>query len=114
MPCHSVCSCCIPAIMSPPPWRIWTPASRSPPTAESGTVTVHAQEPITFGHKLALVPLAAGAPVYKYGEVIGVASADILAGAHVHVHNVESQPAAATSPPPPSTEFPVPPPRGEP
>lgn len=58
---------------------------------ESGTVTVHAQEPIAFGHKLALVPLAPGAPVYKYGEVIGVASADILAGAHVHVHNVESQ-----------------------
>ena len=58
---------------------------------ESGTVTVRAQEPIAFGHKLALVPLAHGAPVYKYGEVIGVASADILAGAHVHVHNVESQ-----------------------
>ena len=58
---------------------------------ESGTVTVHAQEPIAFGHKLALIPLAAGTPVYKYGEVIGVASADIPAGAHVHVHNVESQ-----------------------
>ena len=58
---------------------------------ESGTVTVYAQQPIAFGHKLALVPLAAGAPVYKYGEVIGVASADIPAGAHVHVHNVESQ-----------------------
>ena len=70
---------------------------------ESGTVTVRAQEPITFGHKLALVPLAAGTPVYKYGEVIGIASADIPAGTHVHVHNVESQrgrgdlPAAPTS-----------------
>ena len=58
---------------------------------ESGAVTVRAQEPIVFGHKLALVPLATGAPVYKYGEVIGVASAAIPAGAHVHVHNVESQ-----------------------
>ena len=64
-----------------------------PVTADraAGTVTVRAQEPIAFGHKLALVPLAAGAPVYKYGEVIGVAAADIPAGAHVHVHNVESQ-----------------------
>ncbi len=58
---------------------------------QSGTVTVRAQEPIAFGHKLALVPLAAGTPVYKYGEVIGVTAADIPAGAHVHVHNVESQ-----------------------
>ena len=55
------------------------------------TVTVRAQEPIAFGHKLALVPLAPGAPVYKYGEVIGVAAAAIPVGAHVHVHNVESQ-----------------------
>ena len=72
---------------------------------QAGTVTVRAQEPIAFGHKLALVPLAAGAPVYKYGEVIGVAAADIPAGAHVHVHNVESQRgrlgdlAAAATPP---------------
>ena len=58
---------------------------------ESGAVTVRAQEPIAFGHKIALVPLAAGAPVHKYGEVIGVAAAAIPAGAHVHVHNVESQ-----------------------
>ena len=58
---------------------------------QAGTVTVRAQEPIAFGHKLALVPLAVGASVYKYGEVIGVAAADIPAGAHVHVHNVESQ-----------------------
>ena len=73
---------------------------------ESGTVTVRAREPIAFGHKLALAPLAAGAPVYKYGEVIGVAAADIPAGAHVHVHNVESQRgrgdlAAAPTPPTP-------------
>ena len=72
---------------------------------QAGAVTVCAQEPIAFGHKLAHraawppVP-----PVYKYGEVIGVAAADIPAGAHVHVHNVESQRgrgdlAAAATPP---------------
>ena len=58
---------------------------------QSGPVTIRTQEPIGFGHKLALVPIAAAEPVYKYGEVIGVAAADIPAGAHVHVHNVESQ-----------------------
>ena len=72
----------------------------------SGTVTVCAQEPIAFGHKLALVSLAAGALVYKYGEVIGVASADIPAGAHVHVHNVESQRGRGDLPAPPTPPAP--------
>ena len=45
---------------------------------------------IPFGHKLAVTPMAAGAPVVKYGEVIGFATADIRPGQHVHVHNVRS------------------------
>ncbi len=52
---------------------------------------VEVRSAIPFGHKLALVPIAKGAPVVKYGEVIGLASADIAPGEHVHVHNVESQ-----------------------
>lgn len=28
-------------------------------------------------------------PVIKYGEHIGIAVADIKAGEHVHIHNVE-------------------------
>ncbi len=52
---------------------------------------VEVRSAIPFGHKLALVPIARGAPVVKYGEVIGLASADIAPGEHVHVHNVESQ-----------------------
>ena len=71
--------------------------------ASGAAVIVCAQEPIAFGHKLALVSLAAGAPVYKYGEVIGVASAAIPAGAHVHVHNVESQRGRGDLPPPPTS-----------
>src|SRR5205814_6659074 len=46
--------------------------------------------PIAFGHKIALVPIARGEPVVKYGEVIGLATQDIRPGDHVHVHNVES------------------------
>lgn len=43
---------------------------------------------IPFGHKVALTDIAAGSPVRKYGQVIGVATVDIPAGAHVHVHNL--------------------------
>lgn len=44
---------------------------------------------IPSGHKIALRALPAGAPIHKYGQVIGRASAPIAAGEHVHVHNVE-------------------------
>ena len=40
------------------------------------------------GHKLAVRELAAGAPVRRYGQVIGFASQAIRAGQHVHVHNL--------------------------
>lgn len=57
-------------------------------TAGSATVTL--RQSIKFGHKFAITPLAAGEHVRKYNEVIGLASADIQAGQHVHVHNVDS------------------------
>jgi predicted RecA/RadA family phage recombinase len=58
----------------------------------AGTV-VRAQvtQAIPLGHKFALHALAKGAPVRKYGESIGVATADIAPGSHVHVHNMESR-----------------------
>ncbi|MGB0506976.1 MAG: UxaA family hydrolase [Pikeienuella sp.] len=40
------------------------------------------------GHKAALTPIATGEKVVKYGQTIGVASRDIAAGEHMHVHNV--------------------------
>lgn len=43
---------------------------------------------VPFGHKVALSAIARGAPVIKYGVVIGHATADIAAGEHVHVHNL--------------------------
>ncbi|MBC8225364.1 UxaA family hydrolase [Candidatus Bathyarchaeota archaeon] len=45
---------------------------------------------VPFGHKIALKSLAQGDEVVKYGEVIGVASADIEVGEWLHTHNVES------------------------
>ena len=44
---------------------------------------------ISQGHKIALHPIAAGQPVRKYGQVIGIATEDIGKGAHVHVHNLD-------------------------
>lgn len=47
-----------------------------------------AGDKIPSGHKVALKAISAGQQITKYGNVIGVATQDIAAGAHVHVHNV--------------------------
>ena len=41
------------------------------------------------GHKLAVRAIAAGQPVRRYNQVIGMARADITPGQHVHSHNLE-------------------------
>lgn len=51
--------------------------------------TLEAKEKIPFGFKVALANIQEGQPIMKYGEAIGVASADIGKGCLVHVHNVE-------------------------
>ena len=67
---------------------------------------VTVRDHVPRGHKLALVDIAAGGAVRKYGQPIGLASCDIRAGEHVHEHNLRSlaragaaraaQPAAAS------------------
>ena len=42
------------------------------------------------GHKYALRDIAAGEPVIKYGNPIGIATAPIKKGEHVHTHNVKT------------------------
>ncbi|MEX2092867.1 MAG: UxaA family hydrolase [Pirellulales bacterium] len=49
-----------------------------------------AVEAVSRGHKIALLPLAAGEAVVKYGVTIGHATGDIPAGAWVHTHNCAS------------------------
>ncbi|CAH1650367.1 Altronate hydrolase [Hyphomicrobiales bacterium] len=41
------------------------------------------------GHKMAIVPIAQGEPVRKFGQIIGFASTAIAPGDWVHEHNVE-------------------------
>ena len=55
-----------------------------------GAVDIPVAEPIPICHKLALAAIPAGAPIRKYGEVIGEAKTAIGAGVHVHVHNLAS------------------------
>lgn len=57
-------------------------------TGARGHVTCTEDVPIY--HKVARVPIPKGSNVVKYGEYIGVATADICAGAHVHIHNCVS------------------------
>src|SRR5262245_26511742 len=52
--------------------------------------SVEVREPIALGHKLALADIVTGAPVRKYGQIIGFASRPIPAGSHVHVHNLKA------------------------
>ncbi|MER7011947.1 altronate dehydratase family protein [Saccharopolyspora sp. NPDC000359] len=52
---------------------------------------VQVPDEVPRGHKLATVDIPRGAPVRKYGQVIGFASRPITAGEHVHTHNVEYQ-----------------------
>jgi altronate hydrolase len=49
---------------------------------------VELSENIPAGHKFALRPIAAVESIIKLGHAIGVASARIAAGAHVHDHNL--------------------------
>jgi altronate dehydratase small subunit len=57
-----------------------------------GTVILQTKtsEDLPFGHKIAIKDIGIGGNVVKYGEVIGSASQDILAGRWVHTHNVKS------------------------
>lgn len=54
-------------------------------------VRVVLAEDIPAGHKLALVPLAPGDAVRKYGFVIGEATAPVAAGTWVHSHNLRTR-----------------------
>jgi hypothetical protein len=55
-----------------------------------GAIELTIRERIPHGHKVALTGIEVGQPVIKYGSPIGLATADIPAGAHVHTHNLAS------------------------
>lgn len=56
---------------------------------EPGTIaaSVAATGTVPRGHKMAVLPIAEGEPVRKFGQIIGFASRSIGPGEHVHTHN---------------------------
>ena len=62
-------------------------AAGTPVDVGGGLVTV--RQDVSRGHKLAVRDLAAGAPVHRYGQVIGFTRGPVAAGEHVHLHNLE-------------------------
>ncbi|MBI3629140.1 MAG: altronate dehydratase [Candidatus Rokubacteria bacterium] len=55
---------------------------------EDGGTRVEVRQDIRAGHKIARRPAQSGAPVRRYGQIIGFATQDIAVGDHVHVHNL--------------------------
>lgn len=58
--------------------------------AGGGDITT--RETIELGHKLATRTIPRGAPVRKFGQIIGFATTEIVPGTWVHTHNVEAGP----------------------
>lgn len=51
---------------------------------------IEVREPIGLGHKVSVAAIEAGAPIRKYGQIIGFAAREIPPGTWVHVHNVKA------------------------
>jgi altronate dehydratase small subunit len=57
---------------------------------ENGSFKMTVSAAIPFGHKFTIRYLEKDETIIKYGEVIGRTTTAIPAGAHAHIHNIES------------------------
>jgi altronate dehydratase len=55
---------------------------------EYGTITIN--QDIPLGHKFALRNIQKGEKIMKYGQIIGIATEEILKGDWIHTHNITS------------------------
>lgn len=60
-------------------------------TADNSAFRLQSKMDVPIGHKIALGDIIKGDTVWKYGQDIGVAVADIAKGEHVHVHNLKTK-----------------------
>jgi (2R)-sulfolactate sulfo-lyase subunit alpha len=60
-------------------------------THDNSDFRITAKMDIPIGHKIALKAIKKGETIWKYGQDIGIAKADIGPGEHVHVHNVKTK-----------------------
>jgi (2R)-sulfolactate sulfo-lyase subunit alpha len=60
-------------------------------TADNSSFMLKSRMDVPIGHKIALADIRNGDTVYKYGQDVGRAVADIKKGEHVHVHNLKTK-----------------------
>jgi (2R)-sulfolactate sulfo-lyase subunit alpha len=60
-------------------------------THDNSDFRLTAKMDIPIGHKVALNDIRKGDTIWKYGQDIGKAIADIGKGEHLHVHNVKTK-----------------------
>ena len=60
-------------------------------TANNSSLRLKSKMAIPIGHKVALLDIKKGDTVWKYGQDIGKAVADIGKGEHVHAHNLKTK-----------------------
>lgn len=60
-------------------------------THDNSDFRLTARQDIPIGHKVALTEIKKGDTIWKYGQDIGKAIADIPAGHHAHVHNIKTK-----------------------
>ena len=60
-------------------------------TADNSAFRLKAKMDVPIGHKVALADIRKGDTVWKYGQDIGKAVANIAKGDHVHVHNLKTK-----------------------
>jgi len=60
-------------------------------THDNSTFRLTALEGVPIGHKIALKDLAKGDTVFKYGEDIGIMTADVKKGHHLHTQNCKTK-----------------------
>ena len=60
-------------------------------TADNSSFKLQSKMDVPIGHKVALVDIKKGDTVWKYGQDIGKAVADIKQGEHVHIHNLKTK-----------------------
>ncbi len=60
-------------------------------THDNSDFHLKSEHDIPIGHKVALKDIKSGDTVWKYGQDVGKAVADIAKGEHVHTHNMKTK-----------------------
>ena len=59
-------------------------------TEDNSDFQLAAKHDVGIGHKIALADLPKGARAVKYGQDIGIITAAVARGEHLHIHNLKT------------------------